>query len=230
MKKNILQILIVFVGGLMILGAFSTLIWRDTSPGVIREMYPLNIIGEQNQEKTIIGFVKNLPKSSRKNNSISTSQPSFDVQRDLLGKVGSDKKSHAMSAGLNHSVYGGGYRLTIAKESATSGSGMGNPVSSLYAMSGKRSGGSGNNMSVWIAASAIHIGSATAPPIYKSFAASGDDEDGFEPGAGTNPGGTYNDAPVGGGTVLLLLLAIVYGGLLFLKKRALAPLSQNEDM
>lgn len=45
----------------------------------------------------------------------------------------------------------------------------------------------------------------------RSYALSGtDDEDPFDPGGGENPGGTYNDSPVGEGLAILVLLSFFY--------------------
>lgn len=58
----------------------------------------------------------------------------------------------------------------------------------------------------------------TTSTMFRAFA-SGDEEDPFDPGAGTNPGGSYNDAPVGDGLWILLVLANLYSIVSIFRKK-----------
>lgn len=226
MKKYLSSIFITAIAGLMILAAFSIKNWYNSADRIYKTMYLENATSAADYSNKFVESMQNSPKGTR-NNYTSPATSSLD----LTGKVSS--QSNRIGGGITVSTHSsvsssssnvGTYHSGVTRKSVEIGSNVGSNMMLAYAASGKRSGGNGvsagGGVGLTASAGTSRIGSGTATPMYKLPSGTLADEDDFETGGGTNPGGSYNDAPAGEGTVLLILLAIAYG-LFLLKKRTL---------
>lgn len=219
MKKFSLPLLFTLISGLLIWTSFTIQNWEDYVNKIKRVKFTMIADSEPNYSNVFVANVQN-SKAGRRNYYSS----SKIVPTDLTATVSNNrftKNSGVAHNPQNNSTFGN-HRSIATRKLLEANNTAGNSMLLAFASSGKRSNEVNTGLSSgggWGTSIELRsIGNGLTGPLSKSFASS-DDEDEFEGGAGTNPPGSYNDAPVGDGTVLLIVAIAIYTLILFRKRQ-----------